>query len=341
MIKFRVILIAFLSIYFLAAPVLGQETQTRKERKTLKKQKKRDKLTNIEFIESNFSFTPKYKAQTALWRIRDKIGQGQTFNYIPNVLGVAGGQLTIKGISISYLHKLPVSKSNQEKFGNTEFEGIEIDIQTRVVGLSFYYTRYRGFYLDKPDRYDSIWVNGDNYPRRSDLQAMSIGLKTHFTFNKKFSMKAAFEQTERQKKSAGSFMMMFGDHFMEIKSDSSLIPISEQGEFGSFGKFSGGSFNTFFSAVGAGVSLIKGNFNFTPVLLVGVGIQAQFYSYDQSDKVEIKAPLYFHFRNSVGINGDNLFIRLVYAIEYNSIPFKEAGMEMYYMALEMSIGFRL
>ena len=296
---------------------------------------------NIEFIESNFSFALKYKAQTALWRIKDKVGNAQTVNYIPNLLGTAGGQISIKGVAISYLHKLPVSDPKQIKYGNTEYQVLNLGIQTRIIGLSFYYSRYKGFYLDKPDRYDSTWTVGDNFPSRTDLEVSSIGFKTNFLFNKSFSMKAAFTQTERQKKSAGTFMLEFGDNFMAIESDSSLIPASERIGFGSFSNLSGGIFNTFFGAAGIGFSLVKGNFNFTPIILLGVGVQAQFYSTNTDDKVDFKIPLYFRYRNSIGINGDIVFIRLIYSVEYNSVPFKVARMEMYYMSAEMCLGFRL
>ena len=319
----------------------SQENPSKKERKELKKQKKRNKLANIEFIKSGFSFALKYKAQTALWRIKDKVGDAQTVNYIPNVLGTAGGQITIKGVAISYLHKLPVGKTKQEKFGNTDYQRLHLGVRTRAVGLSFYYTRHKGFYLDKPDRYDSTWVSGDNYPNRSDLEVTGIGFKSQFVFNKRFSIKAAFAQTERQKTTAGSFMLAFGDHFMAIESDSSLIPASEQVGFGTFSKFSNGNFNTFYSAIGVGLSFIKENFNFTPILLVGAGIQAQFYSYDADDKSDIKIPLYFTYRNSMGINGKHVFARLIYSVEYNSVPFKITQMEMYYMSLEITLGVRL
>ncbi len=341
MMQLRVILILFLTVFFCFNSVVAQRAPTKKERKELKKQKKRDKLTNIEFIENKFSFALKYKAQTALWRIKDKVGDAQTVNYIPNVLGTAGGQISIKGIAISYLHKLPVSKTRQVKFGNTEYQVLYLGLQSRMIGVNFYYTHRKGFYLDKPDRYDSTWVSGDNFPHRPDLKVSSLGFKTHLVFNKRFSIKAAFSQTERQKTSAGSFMITFGDHFMAIESDSSLIPASEQTGFGAFSNFSQGNFNTFYGAAGIGFSLVKGNFNFTPILLLGAGIQAQFYSYDIENKTGLKIPLYFQYRNSIGINGEDVFARLIYSVEYNSVPFKIARMEMYYMSLEMCLGFRL
>jgi len=303
--------------------------------------KKRKQLTNIEFIDSKFAFRPTYTWQTALWQITDKNGVGQRLNYVPNVVGSAGLQLKIKGFVLSYSHRIPLNNSLQEKYGNTEYENIDIKIQTRIVGMHFYYLRYRGFYLDDPDRFDTTWAKDDPYPQLNDMQVFSIGYKMHFVFTKKFSLNAAFAQTERQKKSAGSFMLMFADRFTQVDTEESLVPASQTKQYGDFSGFSYGRFNTFYSAAGVGYSFVKGSFNFTPILLVGAGLQVQSYRQNTNNKFALKVPLYFQYKNAIGINGKNLYIRLINTVEYDSTPLRDTKMELFYLTVEMSIGFRL
>lgn len=94
------------------------------------------------------------------------------------------------------------------------------DLQIHNYGKKFIFDvfiqRYRGFYTA-----DDSGNNIELYP---DLKIQQYGLYGQYVFNnKKFSYKAAFNQNERQLKSAGSFLLGGGVYFTRIESDSSFI----------------------------------------------------------------------------------------------------------------------
>jgi hypothetical protein len=84
--------------------------------------------------------------------------------------------------------------------------------------------------LSNPDINIPGWKKGDEYPFNSNIQTANIGFSTHMVFSKKFSLKAAIHQTDRQLKSAGGMALQLGLSYSSMKSldGSSLIPESQK-----------------------------------------------------------------------------------------------------------------
>jgi len=67
------------------------------------------------------------------------------------------------------------------------------------------YTKVKGFYLKNTDDY-STWINGDPYIQFPDLQHKGFSISSGYINNSKLSFRSLTSQTERQLKSAGSFI---------------------------------------------------------------------------------------------------------------------------------------
>lgn len=111
----------------------------------------------------------------------------------------------------------------QENRGKTR----DIDLQLHNYGRKFtadlLIQTYKGFYL--ADR--SFSLPGNDYYVRPDLAVNAFGGTFQYVFNhRKFSYRAVFQQTEIQKKSAGSFLGGIEFYIGRFKGDSSLIPSS-------------------------------------------------------------------------------------------------------------------
>ncbi len=107
----------------------------------------------------------------------------------------------------------------------TRGETRDLDLQLNNYGrrfvIDFILQLYKGFYL--PDR--SMAPAGDEFYVRPDLSASSIGGSFQYVLNhKKFSYRAVFQQTEVQKRSAGSFLLGMEMYVGRIKGDSAIVP---------------------------------------------------------------------------------------------------------------------
>lgn len=359
-----------LLILSISLTVFAQKPESKKQEektKLTKEEKKAKRLQNIYFINKNFFIRPAYSIQYNQLRITDRNGIGAPLNYRPNILGSAGGQVKLGGIVLSYMYRLPVSEQRLDKFGKTDYQNIGINIQTRYVGLNFDYIDYKGFYVANPNEIPLLNISSEGeYPQFPNLNYFSIGVGTTFAFKKTFSINSAFTQTERMKKSAGSFMMRVGNRFTQIGSGSQpFIPDSEQQYHQKFfqNDFRGITYNTTYMALGAGYSIVKKYFSFTPIVLIGTGIQYQGYADNRAkglDNAHLRMPFYFAYKNAVGYNHDNFFMRIIWSAELDRTQVKPKGqygvgtdnfidyknetdntvMSMFYLNGEVSLGVR-
>lgn len=107
----------------------------------------------------------------------------------------------------------------------TRGETRDLDLQLNNYGrrfvIDFILQLYKGFYL--PDK--SMAPAGDEFYIRPDLYVSSIGGSFQYVLNnEKFSYRAVFQQTEVQKRSAGSFLLGLEAYVGRIKGDSSIVP---------------------------------------------------------------------------------------------------------------------
>jgi hypothetical protein len=316
------------------------------------KKKKEKKLpANIEAIEYSFALRPAYSIQSTWLSIRDKDKNFPAIIYRPNVLGSAGGKIKIKGITVSYMRRLPPNDENLRKYGETDYQNIDIAFQTRIVGFNFYYLNYNGYYLQTPENYYPIWNDStDFFPHRDDLKVFSAGFKMHFVFTKSFSINAAFSQSERQKKSAGSFMLMLSNRYTQYRADEPLYPFNYVGGITKRDRnflLGRGVFNTTYLAYGFGYSFIKGKFNFTPIILAGTGVQVQLFNNKENKELSIlrdgrglRMPFYFNYKNALGYNGDHFFFVITHSMELERIGFKDVKFNTFFFNADIGLGIR-
>ncbi len=142
-----------------------------------------------------------------------EIPDGEKISYMPNSPVSLGLSIDYKGWSISGGYGFDFMRDKEH--GRTKI----LDLQTHYYGrkfiLDFYFQDYQGLYTQGDDK-DAISL----YP---DIKILQYGLCWQYVFNyRKFSYRAAFNQSERQLKSAGSFQAGGGMYYNYASSDSSL-----------------------------------------------------------------------------------------------------------------------
>ncbi len=141
---------------------------------------------------------------------------GETKKFMPNTPMNLGFGVSVNNtiINLSYGYGLNFMKDKDK--GKTKALDFQIHNYGRKFIIDFFVQKYRGFYTaDDNDK------NIQLYP---DLKIQQYGAFGQYVFNnKKFSYKAAFNQNEKQLKSAGSFLLGGGVYFTKIDSDSSFV----------------------------------------------------------------------------------------------------------------------
>jgi len=145
-----------------------------------------------------------------------------------------------------------------------------------------------------------------------DMSALTIGISAYWIYNaSRFSIRAAFIQNERQKKSAGSLMVRPAFLFSRIDSPDGIIPaeLKEQLHIPGSDLWVSGDIYSLGLSPGYSYSLIfLKNFYFTATLFPG--IFWQYYVYETTKDVYIEDEFSFQLggRFAIGYNSDLWFI---------------------------------
>ncbi len=89
------------------------------------------------------------------------------------------------------------------------------------------YSKVQGYYLKNTDDYIN-WTKGDAYIQFPDLNYEGVSISSGYIHNSKFSLRSLTTQTERQLKSAGSFMPVFNFDYYRINDQSNSVNTKKQ-----------------------------------------------------------------------------------------------------------------
>ncbi|MFC5410116.1 DUF4421 family protein [Larkinella bovis] len=151
--------------------------------------------------------------------------------YRPNGASSVGVGASYSWLSAELTTRLPlITRNSRVAKGKTRQFGTSLSYNGRRVWFNTNYQSYRGLYLNNPDILDKDWfVLHSKYPQRPDVAIYTWYTSIYYCFNhERFSNPASLMQRERQKKSAGSFLVGASMLFTQVKGDSSLFPRAVQ-----------------------------------------------------------------------------------------------------------------
>lgn len=264
-----------------------------------------------------------------------------TIEYLPNTKNHTGIGVSYLGLGGSVSWRSGPSEKDELIYGKTGYVDYQLSYYSRKIGIDANYQEYSNFYLDNPGQYDSSWQAGDPYPQRTDLNIRYYGTNFYYIFShRKFSFRAAFNQTERQKKNAGSFLLMTSLSYLDIKSDYSLIPANQEAYFGDLSGFKGGSFIAIGLSPGYAYTFILGKFYATPAFFVGPSYQYQKHKVAGGEKISENAGVKSNIRLAGGYNSDTFFIGFSTVSDITAVKQGDITVESNTVTGKMFIGYK-
>ncbi|MES2730311.1 MAG: DUF4421 family protein [Bacteroidota bacterium] len=275
--------------------------------------------------------------------LRSKIGAKEKVSYAPNVQGTYGFSLYYRKLGLDLSLGLPASNRENTLFGKTRFFDFQVNSYGKKIGYDISFQSYKGFYQANPGDFDKSlksWSAMKGYPQRPDLRCFNFGLNGYYVFNyKKFSYQAAFDQTERQLRSAGTFLVMGSSFFTRIRSDSTLFPSASTPAEGL--AFKEGYFYTLAVAPGFAYSLIiKENFYLSPSICWGLGIRQQSYDIDAQRYKGMAIGQKINFRLAAGYYGQQVFAGINMVLDNNRIGMENVLLTTSAVNIRLFVGYR-
>jgi hypothetical protein len=214
----------------------------------------------------------------------------------------------------------PFYKTDPESYGKTTTLDLRVNAFGRSVAGEFFLQRYRGFYISSPKAPD-----GTNYII-PDMKTFSLGIGGYWIYNAaRFSIRAAFIQNERQKKSAGSLVVRPAFQYYEISSDQGIIPaeIIERYHIPTTNLVTNGKVYSLGLSPGYAYTLVfLKNCYFTAAVFPGIA--AQFFSIGREPDVSTGFEFAFQLsgRFALGYNSDKWFLGGSVQTGFNEVPDK-------------------
>ncbi|MEJ0055643.1 MAG: DUF4421 family protein [Bacteroidota bacterium] len=168
---------------------------------------KKDSLRDIyiEKFPEYFFVWPVIKQRRTSFEIEQLKNKSNKLVFKPNNSYGAGFGVYLFELLAEITFSVPVNEGKNEIFGKSRATDLQLNLLGRNWGADVFYQRYRGFYLE--DAAKVIAVNTP-YPQRPDMVTDNFGVNGIYIFNKnKFSLRTAYNFAERQRKSAGSFLL--------------------------------------------------------------------------------------------------------------------------------------
>lgn len=150
--------------------------------------------------------------------------ESYSIKYQPNGYFNLGLGVNYKWIGISLATKVPFFLNSETRKGETKRLGFQSYIYAGKFSVDFLSSYLKGYYLHNSFQHLNSYTKEIEY-QRQDIQSLNFGLSVNYVFNhSKFSYKAAFSDTEKQKKSAGSFLAGGSLYSYQSKADSAFVP---------------------------------------------------------------------------------------------------------------------
>ena len=142
-------------------------------------------------------------------------------SYWTNLPFSVGGGLFYRWLGVQVGFPVQGFAAPTEERGRTRSLILAANVYLRRFGIDAHYTQHNGYYLENAR--DVLGLSTPPYPVRADISTQAFGANFYYVFNhRRFSFRAAFIQTERQLRSAGSLLLMPTFNYYRVTGDSAL-----------------------------------------------------------------------------------------------------------------------
>lgn len=269
-----------------------------------------------------------------------KTDRSSLLTYKPNNTYSLGIGAYIFEVGVELAFAIPLKERSITKFGESKARDLQLNVLTKRWGLDAFYQRYGGFYIE--DR-DLVPLPDEPFPQRADIGIRNFGVTGHYVFNpQKFSFRSAYNFSERQLYSRGSFVLFATLYTFRVAGDSSIIGDDRQVDFGSHVNFERLRYTTFSIAPGYTYNLTYNNFFLNATLAVGPAHHWANYDLENNATTEFDIAInsFLGGRVAVGYNGYRIFGGVSFISQGSALRFDTVRFSNNNNSFKVLVGYR-
>lgn len=297
----------------------------------------------FETPEDKFLIKPYLEIPGLNLELKSRLSTGKLVKWTPNYRAQTGLGISYDGlIGVSASAKGELSREDETLKGRSEYQDFRFRFPWRRFSIEVGYQKLRGFFAENTTDFDP----GSNvYLKRPDLVLESKYANVTFTLKPdRYSLAAAFDQSERQTSSGGSWLGTFHvfENVFEDTGGVPLIPVGLQAYFPNEALVTKGRFLSVTAGGGYGHLWTFGEtgYAFSQILL-GVGAQAgkssngtqDFSTSDLAGNIKIDV--------GTGSNGKRYVSGILISLDQTSNQTTETQLGKLNILVHLFFGFRL
>ncbi len=212
--------------------------------------------------------------------------------------------------------------SAQFRYGHSRATDLQGNILGKNFGLDLFTQNYNGFYVTDSKKPVPL---GIPYPQRPDISIWNTGINGIYFFNKnKYSIRAAYNFSERQIRSGGSFSLAGTLNTYSLRADSAIYGSTYEPVFGVNANFSKLDYTTFSISPGYAYTLVlKKSFFINGSLSIGPANNWLHYQSATKDKIETTINSFIDLRLALGYNSERFFSGVSLIAQSRNIRFEQ------------------
>lgn len=266
----------------------------------------KDSIRNvyIERFPDYFFVWPLIKQRTNQFEIQQESNASNKLTYKPNNSVGLGFGLYVFEVGAEITFSVPIGAERESLLGKTTATDLQLNLLGKNWGLDLFYQNYRGFYVTDPNQ--NI-LKGMPFPQRPDARTNNFGINGLYAFNKKFSLRSAYNFSERQRKSAGSFLLTGTINFFDVALDSAVYGSKYYATLGANTAFEQLQMNTASVSPGYSHTFVYKAFFLNTSLSIGPAVHWVDYAVDLRARSAIVVNSFLDLRIGIGYNGKRFF----------------------------------
>jgi hypothetical protein len=263
--------------------------------------------------------------------------------YRPYLRDIIGFTFSYRAITFSAKVKGSISPEDENLYGKTKYNLYRLRLYTNAFIFDFFHNTFNGLSDRNTEAYNTSLPNNTPFIIRPDLRTRYTKLKVLYIFShKKFSYRAAFRFTERQKKSKTSFYISSHAYRLSNWGDSSFFNSGQENAFGSMQNLS--NLRVFSMGVGPGfIANIVWRKWFLSFRAEVLGNMLHHNAKNPKDALLSKGwrgGIMGDIAVSFGYNGDKFYATFISSVDRNIINLPHINATTSFFNNELSIGMR-
>ncbi len=293
--------------------------------------------------EDKFLIKPYIEIPGLNLEFRSRLSTGKYVSWSPNYRAQTGLGISYDGlIGVSASAKGELSREDETLKGYSEYQDLRFRFPWRRFSIEVGYQKLRGFFADNTAEFDpgsTVYLKRPNLVLESKYANVTVTLKPD-----RYSLAAAFDQSERQTSSGGSWLgtLQIIETVFEDREQVPLIPTNLQVHFPSEALVTKGRFVTATAGGGYGHMWTYGETGFAfSQILIGLGAQTGQSSDGTQNFTASESAGNIKLDLGAGSNGKKYVSGILLSIDQTSNQTTETELGKRNVLVHLFFGFRL